>query len=292
MIRPSAGLLFVPALLAAQALTPLPLGQRLRTEGPEIQGLIAESRAREAWAKAQGLIPEAIPAFDKANAWGSYTRYRELAQAFFLCSNAALEAGHWEKALDLRQKAAEVAKANHEEAGTAFGAGMASWKTTADEKRGLLKEVEGRLSELRSKPSLESGEKQELELATGIEQDLRQAEKNALILAGASESARKDLDHYGPKVKEVQDLLAEQARQLAEFAFKDDKEKWVEGAITSKTYLDAYPEKKDKLFVLYRLNVLSPENKKVVAEIDRLMGRSPAPDSSSKPSKKPGKKRK
>lgn len=292
MPRRSAGLLFLPALLAAQAPAPLPLGQRLRTEGPEIQGLLTEFRAREAWGKAQGLIPDSVPSFDKANAWASYSRNRELVQAFFLCSNAAFEAGYWEKALELRMKAAEIAKVNQEESNAAFGVELAKWKATADQNRALLKEVDGRVAELRAKPSLEAGEKQELELASGIERDVQQADKNIQILTTALENAKKDLDYYSLKPKEVLDLITEQVKQLAEYQFKDDKEKWVEGAIANKAYLEAYPEKKDKLFVLYRLNVLSPENKKVLSEIDRLMGRSPEPEPTTKVPKKPGKKRK
>lgn len=298
MVPRSAGLLFLPALLAAQAPAPLPLGPRLRAEGPEIQALLAEGRATEAWSRAQGLVPEALPVFDPANAWESYVRGRELAQACSLASDVALEAGQWEKALALRRQAAEAARMNLAGATPAFEAGMASWKATAEKKRALIKDSEGRLAELRAKANLEPAERQELQLAAGLEADARQAERNAEILAGALENARRDAVFHGPRPDEVQALLTEQARQQVESPAKGDREAWVEAAISSPDLAATYPGKRDRLFLLRRMSVLAPANPKVQAEIDRLMGKAPTPEPVSKPvtapkpPKKSGKNRK
>lgn len=279
-----------PPAPTAQAPAPLPLGQRLRAEGPEIHRLLTEGFNQEAWERSQSLIPQNLVAFDPANGWTSYTRYRELVQAYLIPGSAAFEAGQWEKALELRLKGAEVARINREESQKVLGTGISSWQTTIDQKRATLKEVEGRLAELKAKASLEPGEKQELELAAGIQRDITLAEKNVQILQGALDTTQKELDFTAAQAKEIQDLLATQAKQLAEEPFKDDKTKWVEGAISAPSYLAAYESRKDKLFVLHRLHVLSPENKKVVLEIDRLLGKVPEATTPKKPAKKAGKK--
>lgn len=281
---------FAPATPTAQAPAPLPLGQRLRAEGPEIQRLLTEGLNQEAWDRAQALIPQSLPTFDPANAWTSYTRHRELVQAFLLPASAAFEAGQWEKALELRQKASEVARVNREESLKALGTGIGAWKATVYQKRATLKDVEGRMAELKAKPSLEPGEKQELELATGIARDITLAEKNIQILQGALDTTQTELDFVAAQAREIQDLLATQAKQLTEEPFKGDKEMWVEGAISAPSYLAAYESRKDKLFVLHRLHLLSPDNKKVVLEIDRLLGKVPEQPTPKKPAKKAGKK--
>lgn len=279
-----------PALPNAQAPAPLSLGQRLRAEGPEIQRLMTEGLNQEAWERAQPLIPQSLPAYDPANAWTSYTRYRELVQAYVIPASAAFEAGQWEKALELRIKAADVARINREESLKALSTGISSWKTTVEQKRATLKEVEGRLTELKAKPSLEPGEKQELEIATGIERDIALAEKNIQILQAALDTTQKELDHQAAQPREILDLMAAQVKQLAEEPYKNDTGKWVEAAISAPSYLAAYESRKDKLFVLHRLHVLAPDNKKVTLEIDRLLGKVPEQSTPKKPAKKAGKK--
>ena len=71
---------------------------------------------------------------------------------------------------------------------------------------------------------------------------------------------------------------------LATYKFKNDKVKFVEGVMASKNYFDAYSENQ-KIQALYRLNVLSPDNKAVLRAIEVLQGKA-APEPKAKPTPK------
>jgi hypothetical protein len=110
-------------------------------------------------------------------------------------------------------------------------------------------------------------------------------EKRAVAFEGFIQNAKADSERYQPFVAYVEQLIKDQATQIEEYkAGKGEKTKWVEAIIANPSTYAAYTEKKDLMGFLYRLNVLDPENKKVLHQIDVVQGKA-SPDPVKKPVK-------
>ena len=287
---PNAALLLCSAALIAQTPAPIGLAPELRAALPEAQKLVTELKAREADAKLGGLLPAEIPAWDKTGPqtqFASYTAYREYTYAFFLGAQAADAAGYWEKALERFQKARDIAKINADSVKATFPLIVDYYNTLVTSSKKTLEENADFIKELRAKANPDVGDKQQLDLIKGEEEGIGKNIKSAQVFAGYIESAQKEADYYAKFCVEEEAQIKDQLDQLEKYKFKNDKAKFVEGIMSSKTFLDQqFSEKSEKVRYLYRLNVLDPSSRKVVKEIEQLTGVSlPVPASDEKPAK-------
>lgn len=269
-------LLFCAAALCAQAPAQPGLSPELRAALPEAQKLVTELKAREADAKLGALLPAEVPAWDKTGPqtqFASYNAYREYTYAFFLGAQAADAAGYWEKALERFQKARDLAKTNADAVKATFPLIVDYYNNLAAGSKRTLAENADFIKELRTKANPDAGDKQQLELIKGEEEGIGKNEKSAQVFAGYIESAQKEADYYAKFCVEEEAQIKDQVDQLEKYKFKNDKVKFVEGIMSSKTFLDQqFTEKAEKVRYLYRLNVLDPSSRKVTKEIEQLTG--------------------
>lgn len=286
-----AALLATPLLLAQAPAPEVPLGQRLRAERPEIERLMADLQAREAFKRAEALLPAARPAFDKKDLQtqvASYSRFMEVSQAYYVAFKAADAAGYWEKALDFAKQAQALAAENYAGVKEPFTQASEAYKREAQRirdsilhTRAMLKDNQAYIQSLRDKKDKDDGDRQQLDLVAKEEQNIPESEKRVVeaekwakqflvFLAAAKEES----ERYHPFVDSEEQRLKDQEAQIAEYkAGKGDKGKWVEAIAANPRTMDALTDRRDRMAFLYRLNVLDPDNKKVQKQIDAMLGK-------------------
>lgn len=288
------GFALCSAVLFAQVPTQPGLSPELRAALPEAQKLVASFKAREADAKLGALLPASVPAWDKTGPqtqFASYTAYREYTYAFFLAGQAADAAGHWEKALEHYQKARDIARTNADSVKISFPLIVDYYNNLVAGSKKTLEENADFIKTLRAKPNPDEGDKQQMDLIKGEEASIETNQKTAKVFADYIVNAQKEADYYAKFCGEEEAQIKDQLDQLEKYRFKNDKVKFVDGIMSSKTFLDqSFPEKSDKVRYLYRLNVLDPSSRKVAREIEQLTGVSVAvTPSEEKPKGKKGK---
>ncbi len=270
------GLAVCSAVLVAQVPAQPGLNPELRAALPEAQKLVTAFKAREAEAKLGTLLPTTVPAWDKTGPqtqFASYTAYREYAYAFFLAGQAADASGHWEKALERYQKAGEIAKTNADSVKASFPFIVDYYNNLVVGSKKTLEENADFIKTLRAKPNPDEGDRQQIDLIKGEEASIEVNQKSAKVFADYIVSAQKEADYYAKFSVDEETQIKDELDQLEKYKYKHDKVKFVEGIMSSKTFLDQqFSEKSDKVRYLYRLNVLDPSNHKVAREIEQLTG--------------------
>ncbi len=279
-MRPTPYLLLAAApVLVAQA-PDASLGQRLRTERPEVERLINELQPREALTKAEALLPAAKPAFDKTNPqtmYMSYASFLSLSQAYHLAFKAANACGQWEKALDYIKKAKDAAATNYASVQEPFQRIADDSRAMAARTRKTLKDNEGYIAELKAKKDPDASDKQQLELVEKENANIAEFEKRAAAFEDFIKTAKADSERYDPFIGYMEKQIADEAKEIEEYkAGKGEKTKWVEAVIANPSTYAALTDKSQLIGFLYRLNVLDPENKKVLHQIDVVLGKAAA----------------
>ena len=267
----------VPALvLSAQAPT---LGQKLVAEQPEIEKLLVAMKAREAFARAEALVPASVEPFDKKDAGAamqSNQRYRVLTAIYTLAGRTAFAAGYWDKALDYQTKALNTSKENAESTKAVLSEYAKALRALMATQQHQIDDTASYIAELKAKPELDAGDKQQIEMVEKIKADIPNNEKYAVYSEKLIEDTAKEAPYYQKVVDATTGYIKDEAKQLEEYKFSNDKAKYVEGIISSAKFMSQFEDKRSKAEYLYRLNVLSPENKKVQKEIDILLGKASA----------------
>lgn len=279
--------LLLPAIVLSSALSaqaPAPsLGEQVRATRPAVEKLMAELKFQEALRQAQALLPATRPAFDKTNNQtmvASCVRAIELGQAYRLAVEAADAAGQWEKALEYAKEAKAIAGENYAVVQQPFEKMVTYYNEAEAKAKQVLVDNADRIKELKAKQNLDPGEKQELDLALGVEKEVVDDAKWAKFFQTYVNAAKEETTAYDPLISVMEKKLQGEADQIAEYkAGKGDKLKWVEAVVSSPAYLEAQGDKAGKMRFLSRLAVIDPDNKKVQRQIDLLTGKAvePAP---------------
>jgi hypothetical protein len=273
-------LLLAPAILAAQAPTPT-LGERVKAERPGIEKLMADLNYPEAQKRAEALLPATRPTFDKTDnrtLVQSCGVFLDLAEANRLALETADSAGAWEKALDYAKAAKALTAECYAGIKEPFEKTVAYYTQAGARAKQVLAENDARIKELKAKTTLDTGERQELDLALSVEKEVVDDAKWVKFFQTYLDVAKRDSGLYDPLVKVMEDKLKGEANQVEDYkAGKGDRTKWVEAVIMSPAYLEAQGDRAGKARWLYRLATLDPENKKVQHHLDILLGRAPAP---------------
>ncbi|NWJ40171.1 MAG: hypothetical protein HXX12_04275 [Geothrix sp.] len=278
--------LFSAALLA-QAPAPS-LGDRVKAERPAVEQLLAEFKYSEAVQRTEALLPATRPAFDKkdnSTLVQSCAANLDMAEALRLAAEAADSAGAWEKALEYAKTAKALANESYVGVKEPFAQTVAYYKQAGARAQQVLDENDGRIKELKGKSALDPGERQELDLALGVEKEVVDCAKWVKFFQTYLDVTKRENEAYDPLVKVMEDKLKSEADQIADYkAGKGEKTKWVEAVISTPAYLERFTEKSGKAQWLNRLAVLDPENRKVQHQLDLLSGKVTAPPA--KPAKK------
>jgi prefoldin subunit 5 len=297
-----AATLFTPALVAQAPAPEVSLTQRLRTERPEVERLIADLKARDALKRAETLLPAAKPVFDKKDLQtqvASFAKFMDLSQAYYVAFKAADAAGYWEKALEYIKQAQALSGENYAAVKEPFTQAAQAYKNLAQNTRNaiqhtksMLKDNQTYIQSLREKKDKDDGDKQQLELVAKEEKNLPESEKKVLEAEKWSQQfttflniAKEESERYQPFAESEDKRIKDQEAQIADYkAGKGSKDKWVEAIAANPHTMDALTEKRDRIAFLYRLNALDPDNKKVQKQIDVVLGKAVAA-----PEKKNGK---
>ena len=241
---------------------------------------MAELKFPEALTRAEVLLPATRPTFDKTSNQTlaqSCTANLDLAAAYRLAAEAADSAGAWEKALDDAKAAKSLAVESYAGVKEPFGQMVAYYTQAGIRAKQVLVENADRIKELKAKTNLDPGERQELDLALGVEKEVVDDAKWVTFFQTYLDVTKRDSEAFDPLVKLMEDKLKGEADQIADYkAGKGEKTKWVEAVISSPAYLEAQGDEAGKARWLYRLATLAPENKKVQRQLDILNGKAPA----------------
>jgi hypothetical protein len=280
-------MILVPVALVAQAPTQS-LGDRVKAERPAVEQLMSELKYPEAFKRAEALVPAARPTFDKKDNTTlvqSCAANLDMAEALRLAAETADSAGLWEKALEYAKTAKELAVEAYAGVKEPFAQTVTYYNQSGARAKQVLAENDDRIKELKGKSVLDPGERQELDLALGVEKEVVESAKWVKFFQTYLDVTKRESETYDPLVKVMQDKLKGEADQVEEYkAGKGDKLKWVDAVISSPAYLEAQGDKAGKARWLYRLATLDPENKKVQRQLDILNGKAPA--APAKPAKK------
>lgn len=275
------------AALLAQAPAPS-LGDRVKAERPAVEQLLAEFKHAEAMKRAEALLPATRPVFDKkdnSTLVQSCAANLDMAEALRLTAEAADSAGAWEKALDYAKTAKALANEAYAGVKEPFTQTVAYYKQAGARAQQVLDENDARIKELKGKSALDPGERQELDLALGVEREVVDCAKWMKFFQTYLDVTKRENEAYDPLVKVMEEKLKSEADQIADYkAGKGEKTKWVEAVISTPAYLERFTEKSGKAQWLNRLAVLDPENKKVQHQLDVLSGKVTTPPA--KPAKK------
>lgn len=282
--------LLVSAALIAQAPAPS-LGDRVKAERPGVDKLMADIQFPEAMKRAESLLPAVKPVFDKTDNQTmvqSSAAYMDLCQAYRMAVETADAAGRWEKALEYAKTAKAMSAESYAAIKEPFTQTVAYYNQAGVRAKQVLEENDARIKELKGKSVLDAGERQELDLALGVEKEVVESAKWVKFFQTYLDVTKRESEAYDPLVKVMEDKLKGEAEQVADYkAGKGDKLKWVEAVVSSPAYLEAQGDKAGKARFLYRLSALDPESKKVQHQLDILNGRATAaPAKPAKPTKK------
>jgi hypothetical protein len=270
-------LIGTPALIAQAPAAAPTLGQRLAQERPAITKLMEAFDFPQAQARIEALLPAERPAFDTSSVRGltdSARTYLDLCQAYFLAFQAADGNGNWEKGLDYLNKAVETAKDN-----VAKGKdGFTEQRDYYAGKAKIFKDMQDKNADaikiLQSKQKLEDYEENSMKIIQDWEKNRAESEKWAKYFQYNLDVANTTVTSF-EKFAGLQDKkIKDQHSDIESYkGHPGDKVKWVDAVISNKAYLAAYPEKADKVALLYRLKVLDPENRKVANTLDVILGK-------------------
>lgn len=277
--------LLVPAALVAQAPAPA-LSDLVKAERPAVEKLLAELKFPEAQKRAEALLPAGKPAFDKTNNQTlvqSCGAYLGLAEAYRLATEAADAAGAWEKALEYAKTAQALAVESYAGVKEPFGQAVAYYTQSEARAKQVLDENDARIKELKAKTILDPGERQELDLALGVEKEVVESAKWVKFFQTYLDVTKRETEAYDPLVTIMGKKLQGEVDQINDYkAGKGDKLKWVEAVVSTPAYLEGQGDKAGKARFLYRLAILSPDSKKVQHQLDILNGKAPAPKAGKK----------
>ena len=277
--------LLTPAAIFAQApaapsAATLNMGQKVAAIRPELNKHNEAFEYPEAQAKIEAILPAVKPAFDKSsvnNVHLSTRNYADLCQAYFLAFQAADNMGQWEKGLDYLNKALDLAKENVEAGKGPLAEQRDYYKKKANSYKALIDRNADAIKALHAKAKLEDYEEGTMTQVKGWEKEVAEGEKWAQFFQYDMDLALRNIEDFQKFVSIQDKKIKDQQSDIDTYkGHPGDKLKWVEAVISNKAYLEAYPEKGDKLTLCYRLTVLDPENKKVRKMIDVLMGRATA----------------
>ena len=270
---------FLAVALAAQAPSPS-LGDRVKAERPAVEKLMAELKFKEALVQAEALLPPTRPTFDKTNNQTlvqSCGIFLDLAEANRLAAEAADSAGVWEKALDFAKAARSLAVECQAGLKEPFEKTVAYYKMAATRAQQVLDENDARIKELKGKPSLDAGDRQELDLALSVEKEVVDGTKWSKFFQVYLDVTKREATAYDPLVKVMEEKLKSEADQVAAYIPGGGVvAKWVEAVVSTPAYLEAQGDKPGQGRWLHRLALLDPENKKVQLQLDILYGRAVA----------------
>lgn len=279
-------LLLLPACLVAQ--TPS-LGERLKAERPAIEQLMAQLDYPEAQKRSEALLPATTPAFDKKDnntLIQGCALYLDLAAANRLAAETADSAGAWEKALEYAKAAKALASESYGNIKEPFAQTITYYISLGLRAKQVLEENSDRIKELKTKPTaLDPGERQELDLALGVEKEVVDSAKWVKFFQTYIDVAKRESEAYNPLIKIMEDKLKGEADQVADYkAGKGEVHKWVDAVISTPAYLEAQGDKAGRARWLHRLAKLDPDSRKVQHQLDVLNGKAaPTP---AKPTKK------
>src|SRR5512133_173991 len=279
--------LLLPAALIAQAPAPS-LGAQVKAERPAVDKLMADLQFPEALKRAESLLPATKPTFNKTDNQTlvqSAVTYMDLGQAYRMAVETADAAGSWEKAVEYAKTAKALSAESYAAIKDPFTQTVTYYTQAGARAKQVLEENDARIKELKGKSILDPGERQELDLAIGVEKELADDAKWVKFFQTYLDVVKRESEAYDPLVKVMEDKLKGEADQVADYkAGKGEKTKWVEAVVSSPAYLEAQGDKAGKARFLYRLAILDPESKKVQHQLDVLFGRASA--APAKPAKK------
>jgi hypothetical protein len=212
----------VPAALVAQSPAVPDYMAVLKTQTPPIDALLKDFQSVEALDKAVALLPPSLPAFDRSSpAVGLKTSvsFSGLTRLYLLAAKAAVQAGEWEKVLDLCTKAEACAKVNYENTKDVVTPIIATWTTAIEQANKYVADNGDRVKALQAKPGRSAAEETEYQAFLAKDKIYNstkdQKEKNE-----AATWLKNALPHF--KELEAKALTGQEQQELASYKVSEN----------------------------------------------------------------------
>lgn len=308
-MRRSAILSLLAPVLMAQAPAPAP---KPADPFAEIKSLMVENPSA-AFEKAKAMLPATKPAFDKTStktAMESLTVWNGVLDVYSIAFNTASEAGRYEEAKEMAEKARDMAKEMQAEAIMPFMTVKKVWaKASEDATKSLARMAElnekaqqakelmatdpkGKDPKVREKLNALFPREEEQELADLVanEATLKSNITNAKMVHGQVDGNLRILDTqikgYNKPLEQIEKRIKDEQDELLKF--KGNKVQYA--AAVYKAVGTKVENKPAALVALRRALVLDPTNKLIPHRIDVLLGK--AVEAPEKPAKKAGSRKK
>jgi hypothetical protein len=272
-------LALVPAALVAQAPAPMTFSQRFKAEGPVVEQLLKDLQPLEALAKAEAMLPETKPTFNKSDVnagRASSFQFSDLVRTYHLAGKAAISAGNWEKGRDYFVKARDYAQENFDQTTQVLTPAMDAWKGPLETARKAMDEGAARFTELSTKQPLTPEEDNELKNFQIHKQNLVNGEKITKLLTQDITVTKNELNAFAPMIagseKAITDEKTEMDKEIASKKFNGSKDKYLVAVLNPKN-LEGRATKQEKLNFLFRVqfHTSNPvQVGKIKAVIDRV----------------------
>ena len=221
-ISPFLTLALVPAALVAQVPAIPDYPGMLKAKEPGIEALLNDGRPLAALEQAEGLLPPALPAFDKSSPAAGLkasVNFSGLTTLYLLAAKTAGLAGEWEKALDFCGRADACAKSNYENTQAVVAPVIATWTQAMDQAKQLVAEKGEHIKALQAKPGRTPAEEAEYQVIVA-KHNIYTTSKDASAKRDAGEFLTKNKDRI--LVLEAKVLTPNEQNELAAYKVAQD----------------------------------------------------------------------
>ncbi|WP_243333245.1 hypothetical protein [Mesoterricola sediminis] len=273
-------LLGVPALIAqAPAKT---TGQQIAAARPAIKAANDAFDFEKAQQIALGLLPTTKPTFDATSvraADQSTKAYADYTMAYYMAYQACDNMGQWEKGREYLKTACDLAKESVESGKAKLTEARDDYKKLAGQFQALLDRNAEAVAALKAKSKLEDYEEASMTMVKDWEARKAENDKWAAFFQYDLDWAQRQYDDFKKFLDAQDSRIKGQNEEIAKFILQRDKKikdmdaevakftveqhhksQWAEGVVTTPAYMNAFPEKADKVAFVRRLIVLDPES--------------------------------
>jgi len=207
----------------------------------------------------------------------SYDLWRNMAFLYREAAMAADYSGHWEKAADYYRKSAEAIKEPAEKAKTAFVRFSENIDKNVIQLRELMNSDEIKQLKAKNENDYTNDDYTLLERLQFFENELKANQDYEIFFKSRSEAVDRDVANFNPE-QSREALMLEKIKQVKDQidtykGGRGNTVKWVDAIVRNhENYMRNYPSQEDKIAFVYRLIVLSPNDKRAPVLLDFLKG--------------------
>ncbi|MDR1841932.1 MAG: hypothetical protein LBQ86_08455 [Holophagales bacterium] len=268
---------------AAQSADQTAIRERIKTTSQVMNDArkLVQANPREAMAMLEQAIEAESPALDFNSedlntVMASYDYCLNMAYLYRETAMAADFSGQWEKAAEYYKKSREALVEPAEKSKAAFVRFSENIENNIKQLRELIDSDEFKELKAREESDYTNDDYTVLERLQFFESELTINQEALDYFKSRSEKADKDVASFNPE-QPLDELMFQKIKveqdEIKHRQYGGNTAKWVDSVVTHHAaYMKDYPSQEEKIALVYRLIVLSPDNKKAPVLLDFLKG--------------------